>query len=187
VKASTVPPPPPPSPLPLTTATATISRTKPNTDFRWNTANRVLQHVHTAQDSRRIQENATRIQENATITAAIHQNQMIKRKEVASQKLQKRLAKKKGIKFVPSMAGSQPQYVPIPKYKETATSKNTFSSSLLLRRAREYNAEDEVQKILLQRTSSRQISMEATKVKKKRADVNLQKRLTLRQSAQQAK
>ena len=68
-----------------------------------------------------------------------------------------------------------------------SSSSNTFSSSFVLRRAREHVAAEEVHAIKRKSNASRQQNIKATQEKQQRADKNLQKRLALRQRAKQAK
>ena len=133
---------------------------------------------------------STHIQQQAEIAAAVHHNQMLKRRHIANQRLQQRLTKKTGTLIVPTTASAnQPQYIPIPKYKTvmSSSSSNMFSSSVVLRRAREHVAKEEVDAIRRQSSASRQLSINATKKKQQRADKNLQKRLALRQRAKQSR
>ena len=131
---------------------------------------------------------STQVQQRAEIAAAVHHNKLLKRKHTSNQRLQQRLARKNGTRIVPVTArASQPKYIPIPKYETATSSNDTFSSSLLLRRAREHVTSEEVNAIRRKSKASRQESIKATQKKQQRADKNLQKRLALRQRAKQAR
>ena len=130
---------------------------------------------------------STQVQQRAEIAAAIHHNKLLKRKHTSRQRLQQRLAKHYGTRIVPATRSvSQPQYIPIPKYETATSSNDTFSSSLLLRRAREHVAAEEVNAIRRRSNAARQESIIATLKKQQCADKNLQKRLALRHRAKQA-
>ena len=144
-------------------------------------ARRVFQQSH----SRKL---STQVQQQAEIAAAVHHNKMLKRQHKSNQRLAQRIAKHNGTRIVlVTASASQPQYIPIPKYETVISSNDTFSSSLLLRRAREQVALEEVNAIRRKSKASRQESIKATQKRQQHADKKLQKRLALRQRANQAR